>query len=105
MRLYINRYNFTDPHPPRFSITDIQLLYARKGMIIWKDRKNTIKQLPMELEDMSYFFQINSKGHKNKTYSLEVRNETTIHLAIQENTGEEAKKEVTDFTALLRKDK
>ena len=47
-----------------------------------------------------------SKGHKNKTYSLEVWHEKTIYLGIENKLGEKTtvENEITDFTGLLRKD-
>ena len=48
-----------------------------------------------------------SKGHKNKTYSLEVWDETTIYLGIEKKIGDKAKtveNEIVDFTGLLQKD-
>ena len=48
-----------------------------------------------------------SNGHKNKTYSIEVRNQTTIYLGIQKKFGDKPKEvenEIYDFTGLLGKD-
>ena len=61
--------------------------------------------MPTELQD-AYYFQISSKGHANKTYSLEVWNETTLYLGLQNNLGRadgEFDKEITAFTTILGK--
>ena len=47
----------------------------------------------------SYLFHISSKGHKNKTYSIEVWNETTIYIGIQKYRNTK----ITDFLGILNK--
>ena len=56
--------------------------------------------MPEKLEK-AHFFQMTSKGHKNKTYSLEVLNETTIYLGIEKKSSIE--NEITAFTRHLGK--
>ena len=61
--------------------------------------------MPRELQN-AYYFQISSKGHANKSYSLEAWNETTLYLGIHKNDGrtdEELEKEITAFTTILGK--
>ena len=47
----------------------------------------------------SFFFQSSSKGHKNKTYSIEVWNDTTIYIGIEKYKNTE----IADFVAILNK--
>ena len=47
----------------------------------------------------SHLFKTSSKGHKNKTYSIEIWNETTIYIGIQKYRNTK----ITDFVGILNK--
>ena len=88
--IFKRRIWFLDPHPPKLNVEDSQLLYATKGTKIWKDKNDVIEKLPAVLENQ-HFFQISSKGHKNKAYSVTVLNETALYLGIRKNAGKNDK--------------
>ena len=77
---------FSDPAPPKLSVEDSKFLLAKKGMNIWKDRNDKIESVPSNIKNL-HFFQIPSKGHKDKAYSIKVLNKTTIYLGISKSAG------------------
>ena len=104
-----NYYVLIDPNPPKFTAKNSKYLYARKNIKIWNDRTDTIGDLPSVLQNL-HFLQVNSKGHKDKKYSIIVLGEMTIYLGIRRNIGNDDRgntnaigKAITNFTSTLDK--